>query len=739
MNGLLKCNLAVHGAALFLVSGGSAAASDIDYIRDVKPIFAKSCVRCHGAETSEVDLRLDFATALLKGGNSGAAVVPGQSDKSLLITKITTHDRSEAMPPEGEGELLNSDQIAIIRKWIDNGAIAPKDEVSEETAKRSDHWSFQPITHPAVPQVHRTGFQVRSAIDAFILAKLKSEGLAPSSEANRTTLIRRLSLDLVGLPPTPEETRKFVEDSRSDAYERLVDRLLESPQYGERWGRHWLDLARYADSNGYTFDNPRVIWPYRDWVIGALNADMPFDQFVIEQMAGDMLPDATQSQRVATGFHRNTQINEEGGTDAEEFRIEAVIDRVSTTGSVFLGLTVGCARCHNHKFDPISQREFYQMFALLNNADEPKLTVDDPGDKKITTLVMDEHEKPRTTRIMLRGEYPPKGAVVHASLPAVLPKFPAGVTTPNRLDFARWIVSAENPLTPRVTVNRIWQHYFGRGLVETENDFGTQGSLPTHPELLDWLASEFVRQGWSMKAMHRLIVCSATYRQTSVQRPDLQERDPNNKLLARQKRLRLEAEAIRDSALAASGLLSKKIGGPSVFPPQPTTSAKLTQREKKWQVSEGEDRYRRGMYTYLWRLSPHPQLRIFDSPEATTSCTRRDRSNTPLQALVLLNDEAMFEAAEALALRLLQDEALTDNARIQRAFELCLARAPVADEVEAMQELLVSERADEKGARRLWKTPALDRKPAELPIEEVAAWTMLARSLLNCDEFITRE
>jgi hypothetical protein len=736
---LSRCTRYIVILGTALICSHVAIAADLDFARDIQPIFVESCIRCHGADHFESELRLDSLVALRRGGNSGPAIVPGRSDESVLLKKIVTDDRGEAMPPDGEGTPLTANQIETIRKWIDAGAPgADAEPAIADTAKKSGHWSFQPLTNATPPQLKNSAW-VRNPIDAFVLHVLEAKGIEPSPEAGRATLIRRVSLDLIGLPPTPAEVQLFLADERPDAYERLVERLLDSAHYGERWGRHWLDLARYADSNGYTFDNPRVIWPYRDWVIAALNADMAFDQFVIEQLAGDLLPQATQQQRVATGFHRNTQLNEEGGIDPEEFRLEAVIDRVSTTGVVFLGLTVGCARCHNHKFDPISQREFFQLLALFNSADEPKLAVDVPGVKDVSTLVMQERAEPRVTRIMIRGEYPPKGAVVNPGLPSVLPGFPSETSHPNRLDFARWLVSKENPLTPRVVMNRTWQHYFGLGLVETESDFGTQGSAPTHPELLDWLASEFIRQGWSMKAMHQCIVNSATYRQESRQRPDLQERDPNNRLLARQRRLRLEAELVRDAALLASGLLCETIGGPSVFPPQPATSAKLSQLDRKWRASTGADRYRRGMYTYSWRSTPHPQLRIFDSPDATTACTRRDRSNTPLQALVMLNDESMFEAAEALALRILQLDAPDDESRLRLVFELSLSRPPGTDELMALQELLAAERTDATETDRLWKTPTLDRKPDDLSIHELAAWTMVSRALLNSDEFITRE
>jgi mono/diheme cytochrome c family protein len=853
----------------FLMALPASGAEPVDYVRDVKPILAGTCYRCHGPDKERSGLRLDTVAAALAGGNSGPAIVPGKSGRSRLIRAVSGADGVKAMPPTGKR--LTARQIALLKAWIDQGARAPATEMTAQRT-RSRHWAFQPVRRPRAPAVKNRAW-VRNPIDRFILARLEKEGIAPSPEANRTTLLRRLSFDLRGLPPSPREVEEFLADRSPDAYERLVDRLLASPQYGERWGRHWLDLARYADSNGFNIDNPRSIWPYRDWVIAALNRDLPFDRFAVEQIAGDLLPGATVAQKIATGFHRNTLLNQEGGIDVEQFRVESVVDRVNTTGAVFLGLTVGCAQCHNHKFDPISQREYYQLFAFLNNADEPTLAVGTPEQvarhaalraqlaavtteldayveklypkqlawekaltaadrKKLgpriqaildtplarrtdaergavrrafltadvgfqerqrtvaqlrarlpkipTTLVLQERAKPRPTYIHRGGDFLRKGARVSPGVPAVLhpltlrereaPAEPnvghslrewqaatrgaSGLqklgsnlerptsTTPrlsNRLDLARWLVDPKNPLTPRVTVNRFWQHYFGTGLVETENDFGTQGTPPTHPELLDYLAGEFIRCGWSVKAMQRLIVTSATYRQSSRARPDLAGKDPRNKLLARQTRLRLEAETVRDAALAASGLLSGKVGGPSVFPPQPEGVFAFTQIPRVWQANTGPDRYRRGLYTYFWRSAPHPALTVFDAPDSTTTCTRRNRSNTPLQALTLLNDQAFVEFAQGLARRVLRETPAGDAGRIRFAFHLCLARSPSAREEGLLRRLfdrqLAEFRAQPKEAEPL--VPA--RLPPRTDRAQLAAWTVVARVLLNLDEFITRE
>jgi hypothetical protein len=695
-------------------------------------------------------------------------------------------------------------------------------------AKALRHWAFVAPTPPALPTVK--GLKPENPVDLFVWARLEMEGIEPSKEADRATLLRRVSLDLVGLPPTPEDLNEFLRDTRADAYERVVDRLLASPHYGERWGRWWLDAARYADSNGYSIDAPRQIWKYRDWVVRALNEDMPFEEFAIEQLAGDLLPNATLEQKIATGFNRNTQINQEGGIDPEQFRVESVMDRVSTFGTVFLGLTIGCAQCHDHKFDPIAQREYYQLFAFFNNTVEdghgqsapggmlempnevepfestlkeleearadlarfvdgqggdvnawekilseeeraklsaavreaiplpwPERTFEQkraayavfkpenpdfkPRDAKlkrlekkeprhITTLVMQERKEPRETFIFTKGDFTRPSKRVEPGVPAVLHPFASGPgsTNANRLDLARWLFEPGNPLTARVIVNRIWQQYFGRGLVETDNDFGTQGSAPSDLELLDWLACEFMKpsvvpgsaptSAWSFKHMHRLIVTSETYRQSSRARPELATADPNNRLLARQSRLRLDAEVIRDAALSATGLLSEEIGGPPVFPPQPDGVMALGQLKRGWNASKGSARYRRALYTHFWRATPHPQLAVFDAPDAFSTCTRRIRSNTPLQALTLLNDQQFYEFAEALARRALEKQG-ADAERIDYAFRLCMSRPPQMKERERLEQLLAAQ--------------------SETETEPIERWTTLARVLLNLDEMITRE
>ncbi|MEX0643623.1 MAG: PSD1 and planctomycete cytochrome C domain-containing protein [Pirellulales bacterium] len=708
-----------------------AAEPAVDYRRDVEPILRAHCYRCHGPKERESGLRLDLPRSVIAGGNAGPAIVPGKSGESLLIKAVSGAKGVTRMPPEDEAPALAEEQIVTLRRWVDAGAVLPADEPFGETDQskkdKKQHWSLQPIVQHPLPSVERAGWS-KGGIDRFVLTKLEARRIAPSAEADRVTLVRRLYLDLLGLPPTIAEVDDFCSDPSPDAYERCVDRLLSSPHYGERFGRLWLDQARYADSDGYSNDAPRVMWPYRDYVIDALNRDVPFDQFTIEQIAGDLLPGATQSQLIATGFHRNTQIYSEGDSATEEYRVENVVDRVHTTGVVFLGLTLGCARCHDHKFDAIAQQEFFQLYAFFNNQDEPTetVTVGTPPQRS-TTLVLRERQQPRETRIHLRGEFTRLGRAVSADVPAALPPLPTAERARNRLDLARWLVSPDNPLTPRVTVNRQWQSFFGRGLVATDDDFGTQGEPPTHPELLDCLAQQFIARGWSMKSLHRTIVTSATYRQSSVHRKDLVEIDPSNRLLARQNRIRLDAELVRDVSLSAAGLLSKKLKGPSVFPPQPDGVMRLSQHaDRTWEPSRGEDRYRRGMYTFFWRLTPHPFLTLFDAPEANAACTRRARSNTPLQALTLLNDEVFVEAARSLAARVIRDCSAADDAqRIRYAFRLCVAREPAPAEVAAVAKLLSRE-----------SRPAGPPSSAD---NATAAWLRVARTLLNLDETVTRE
>jgi len=753
---------------------GSTPENTAFFDQTIRPILRTNCIACHSEKTLTSGLSLETRDSILKGGNRGAVVhldKPGEG--TLLAAVRQTGDLK--MPP---GRKLSDEQIAAIEKWVAMGMPMPA-ELAKAKRKGADHWAYQPPKRYPAPQV-RDAAWARNDIDRFVLARLEAQNLKPSPEASRGTLLRRIHLDLTGLPPTAAELTEFLNDKRPDAYERVVDKLLASPHYGERWGRHWLDIARYADTDGYTIDAPRDIWKYRDWVINAFNKDLPFNEFVIEQIAGDLLPNPTTDQLIATGFHRNTPSNYEGGIDFEQYRVEAVADRVATTGAALLGLTVGCARCHDHKFDPISQREFYQLFAFYNNIDEVDKEADRKyfnkpflelgteeekatfaawekevydielsirkredmvsGDgesdpelkalrKKLTehrkarpklvrTMIMHELPEARVSYIHLGGDFTRKGSVVTPGVLGVLqPPEKTGKLT--RVDLAQWLVDKRNPLTARVTVNRMWQKYFGRGIVDTESDFGTQGDKPTHPEVLDWLALEFMERGWSQKAVHRLIVTSATYRQASLARPDAAAVDPDNKLLARQNRIRLDAEIIRDESLVSSGLLSDTLGGPSVYPPIPAGANNVTQVKRDWLTATGPDRYRRGLYTFFQRSAAHPALLIFDAPDATVSCTRRIRSNTPLQALISLNDEANIEFAAALAKRILKEAPAADDQRLRYGWRLTIAREPRTDETERMLRFL-STRRDSKA-------------------EEEAVWTSVSRVLMNTDEFLTRQ
>ena len=993
----------------------------VNFVGEIQPVFVEHCYQCHGPDKQESGLRLDLRERALAGGDSGSLLVRGQSKASEIVRRITSTDDKERMPPPGaKSKPLSEAQIRAITAWIDQGADWP-----ESTAAGSNHWAFQPIAR-CVPPVVKNEAWARGAIDRFVLARLEQRGIAPSPEADRWTLIKRLSYDLLGLPPEPEMVDAFVGDASSEAYEKLVDRLLDSPHFGERWGRHWLDMARYADSDGYEKDNPRGdAWRYRDWVIEAVNADMPLDRFTIEQLAGDLLEGATPNERLATAFHRQTLTNTEGGADQEQFRVEAIFDRVATTGSVWLGLTVGCAQCHSHKYDPITQQEYYQLFAFFNNGDEvetevplagesltrwtqekhdaerqlselePKLakmraelaaklpaweaemrsTPARPlefhpveligvqssagtvfkllsdgsylaGDKnpdvdkvtitaktelqeiagfRLETLAHDslagrgpgrtEHgnfvlsefrafaaasseiktedrvalkyaqadfaqdqfpvsaaidgkeqtgwaivpqtghdhwamfiaKQPihgdktpwlqlvlsqnhgtahtigrfrvmavtgsdprlgipqdirailalaaetrspqqaqsladyflaqdakakelgekikklhdrvaaqplmkvraiaqrtaavRKSHLLHRGDFlQPEAEVQPAALAVLPPLNPRKSGSPDRLDLARWLTSAAQPLTPRVMVNHLWSNLFGRGIVRTAGDFGVRGDRPTHPELLDWLAAELVRRGWSRKEMIRLVVSSATYRQTSRIRPEVVDIDPLNDWFHRQSRHRVEGEIVRDLALMVGGLLSEKIGGPSVFPPLPPDIAALSYAGNfKWTNSTGEDRYRRGMYTFFKRTAPHPNLTTFDCPDSNTTCVQRRTSNTPLQALTTLNNEVFVEASQAMARRLLATSAASDEERLTLAIRRCIARPPTALELQAFGQLLAASR--QWYADHAADAPATigSFQPSGVSAQEAAAWVATARIIMNLDEFLTRE
>jgi len=817
----------------------------IDFARDIEPLLVARCQGCHGARTQMKGLRLDSREAAL------SVLAPGKSAESPLIRLVSGAEEKGVMPPVGPR--LSAAEIERLRAWIDQGAVWPK--TAGAAAEPPRHWSFQPIRNPPPPAT-KNGDWARNDIDRFVLARLEREGIAPSPEASKSTLMRRVALDLTGLPPTPEELAEFLADDRPDAYERLVRRLLRSPHFGERWARPWLDAARYGDSDGYEKDYVRPhAWRWRHWAIDAINSDMPFDRFTVEQIAGDLLPGATTDQRVATGFHRNTLTNREGGVNVEQFRVEQAIDRASTVATVWLGLTFACAQCHDHKYDPISQKSFYELFAFFNSAGEvdieaplpgemgPYLAalpeyrrrraallveykvaehqpawearmkearahpgkwtdwdhafdalskyldhsleiLDTPPDRRTAkeTDAMTDHfvqnyhrvlskelwkelkfvelrkklrelragfpaiaeaptlaeKTPRPTHILMRGDWKNPGAEVRPAVPSLWPTQLVQSEPPTRLTLAQWLVAPENPLTARVAANRVWQELFGRGLVRTAEDFGAQGERPSHPELLDWLATRFRDSGWSRKTLIETIVTSATYRQASVSRPEVEARDPDNTLLSRQSRLRLPAELVRDTALFSGELLDLTVGGRSVRPPLPKGVIDLAYGiDAGWPESQGRDRYRRGLYIHFQRTVPYPQLIHFDAPDSTVAACRRERSNTPLQALNLLNDPVFVEAAQALARRVVRGR-LEKNVRIERLFVTALGRAPSRSEAELAERYLA--RQTEMFAKDTTSAEALC--PAGIPgvsTVEAAAWTALASAILNLDEFITRE
>jgi hypothetical protein len=799
--------------SLILLLGAvqDATAPKVDFVRDVQPIFKAACIKCHGAEKPKAAFRLDSKAHALKGGIGGKSILPGKGADSPLIKLLLSTDPDERMPRKAAP--LPKAQIDLLRAWIDQGAEWP--DAASVDAKIEHHWAYVKPSRPSPPAV-KDPARVRNPIDAFLLARLEKEGLTFSPEAPKETLIRRVSLDLTGLPPSVQEVDAFVADTSPEAYGALVERLLASPHYGERWARPWLDLARYADTNGFNFDSRRTMWKYRDWVIDALNRDVPFTRFTIEQIAGDLLPDATLDQKIATGFHRNTMTNEEGGTDPEEARWETLIDRVNTTSAVWLGTTFACCQCHNHKYDPFTQKEFYQFLAFFESSEEPKIELltpeqqqqrkelreriareeaelkksslpdhvakalkiavekrsntqrndvvifcrsQAPADLKPltepllelysaldkldtgTALVLREKANtPPTTYFRIKGGFTNKGEKVGAAVPASLPPIPEGKPV-NRLGLAYWLIDENNPLTARVVVNRFWGEIFGRPIVESPEDFGTQSLPPTHPELLDWLATEFVARGWSMKAIHRTIVMSAAYRQSSRMTRAQYERDPYNRLLSRGPRFRMEAEMIRDAMLSASGLLSRKVGGPSVFPLQADTSGviAINKVDTAWAPSPGEDRYRRGLYTHWRRTAPFAAFSIFDAPSRENCSVRRPRTNTPLQALAALNDPAFFDAARGLALRVMKEVPEDPRARIEAGFRLCTSRRPLPVEVDLLAAELSRQmnhyRRNPAAARALFKGHL------ETPADPVAAaaWTMVANILINLDETLTKE
>ncbi len=842
----------------------------IDFDREIRPILADKCYACHGPNESsrEGGFRIDQKESAIAEADSGSQpVVPGDAMSSEVYLRLITDDEDLRMPPEDSGKSLTPSEIRLVQNWIDQGAAWKQ------------HWAFVTPTRASLPVVKNKQW-LKTPVDLFILERLEQEGLAPSALADRRTLIRRVAFDLTGLPPSPKDVQAFLADQSDDAYERVVDRLLDTNAYGEHMARFWLDAARYSDTHGLHLDNYREIWPYRDWVIRAFNENMPFDQFAIKQVAGDLLPDPTKDDLVATGFNRCHVTTNEGGSIKEEVYVRNVVDRVVTTGTVFMGLTLECSRCHDHKYDPITMRDVYSMFAFFNSLDGDamdgnksrhapiiqlptseqssekerltgeiaslKKTIDDavagidkftitlsdetpnatgskptgphhslsdwirdqsdspeegipktivkvlkaddrtaaqqsllrdyfvehvfapardtfaPLHKKLkqlesdhkrldeqipATLIYKERDPPRPSFVLHRGEYDQRRDEVSRAVPAILPQLTDGAPL-NRLGLARWLVSRDHPLTARVTVNRLWQQVFGTGIVGTSEDFGSQGEPPSHPELLDWLAVQFQEDGWDVKAMMKRFVMSATYRQSSRITPELAQRDPTNRLLARSPRYRLDAEMLRDQALAVSGLLVDKVGGPSVKPPQPKGlwlavgySGSNTVRFEADKTSEKI--HRRTLYTFIKRTAAPPQMSTFDAPSREYCIVRRERTNTPLQALLLLNDPQQMDAARAIARSVAGECDSSVEDRVARMFEQCTARPPDSSETRELVELyedhLSKFKTDPQAAVAL--VCALAETPgsnSEADVGELAAWTMTANLLLNLDEVVNK-
>jgi hypothetical protein len=846
---LVFCAVLISASVKPAPSNGGAV---IDFSRDIQPILSDNCYHCHGPDEKErkAKLRLDTKEGAFRQFDGVAVISAGKSAQSELVRRITTKDMNDVMPPLKSNRNLTAQQIDLLRRWVDQGAPWGK------------HWAFEVPRRWQLPAVKDRKW-ARTPLDSFILARLEKEGLKPSPEAPKETLIRRVTLDLTGVPPTIQEVDMFLNDKSASAYERVVDRLLKSPRYGVRMAWDWMDAARYADSSGYSGDPERTMWPWRDWVVSAFNSNMPYDLFTIEQLAGDLLPNATKDQILATGFNRNHMHNGEGGRIGEETRVENVMDRAETTSTLWLGLTMTCCRCHDHKFDPITLKDYYSMYDFFNQTSEngggrggqnaPTLDLSTPqeeeklkqatsvfnavvkeveefelikfprekgrplaesdanqlpGNLSVTlakrepkqrnvdtlleaigyfngvdkdytkvlekllaavrvkdaaannitrVMVMDTIKQPRDTFILVKGSYDKKTDVkVLAATPATLTlESPNAKTEPareTRLDLARWIVSPENPLTARVTVNRYWQTFFGIGLVNTVDDFGVQGGKPSHPELLDWLASEFLRTGWDVKAMHKLIVMSAVYRQSSKNAPlppdvmkrsgsaTLTEHDPENRLLARAPRYRLPSWMIRDVALATSGLLNDTLGGPSVRPYQPEGIwEEATFGKKTYEQDHGDSLYRRSLYIF-WRRIVGPTM-IFDNAQRQACTVKQFHTNTPLHALTTLNDTTYIEAARAMAERILatgkEDEELVEN-----AFRLATARKPTAPEKRVLTQSLARLRQQygaDKGAAEKLLNVGESKRNEKLDIVEHAACTGLCSLILNLDEAITKE
>jgi len=739
----------------------------VDYNFHIKPILSDNCYTCHGPDANKrkANLRLDLeetAFEELKESPGQYAFVAENPQKSKAYHHITTEDKDRLMPPADSKLSLNSYEKRLIKKWIEQGA------------KFQKHWAFLPPEKKEVPEIESSQW-ARNEIDGFILKKLNENGIQPSERASEETLIRRISLDLTGLPPQIEQTKELLELPSEEIIPKAIDRFLSTPAYGERMTQSWLDVSRYADSHGYQDDSYRTMWPWRDWVIHAFNKNLPYDEFLTWQLAGDLLPNATKEQILATGFNRNHPITQEGGVIQEEYRTNYVLDRTNTLGKGILGLTLECARCHDHKYDAISQKNYFEFFSFFNNVNEKGLQMDavqaknekffadppfitltsseiegvldfvnlDEG-QQVNVMVMNDSTA-RTAFMLNRGEYDQPTDSVISDTPETI--YPFSEELPrNRLGLSKWLVDKKNPLTARVFVNRIWSMLFGKGLVETVEDFGVQGSLPTHPELLDWLAVDFMEHDWDIQYLLKKIMLSSTYQQKSELRPDLKKLDSENRLLARAPRFRMSGEMIRDYILATSGLLNYEVGGPSVKPYQPAGLWEETNAGEnrgvltKYVQDGGEDLYRRSLYTLWKRTLPPPTMTIFDAPTRDFCEVRRQKTNTPLQALALQNDIQVLEAARVLAQRTVTESADNPNI-VKELFQRILVRSPKKEELLTLNkyyydavEMYDNDLDDAKKLASIGEYEQLDVDPAK-----TAALMLTAQILYNLDETITKE
>jgi hypothetical protein len=746
-----------------MTSGKTKIPDKVDFTFHVKPIISDRCFKCHGPDKNAIEAGLSLNTAedaykALGDKKDHFAIVPGDIERSELVKRIYSKDPNVLMPPPESNLALTEYEKKILTKWIEDGA------------EYKEHWAFIAPKEPELPKVAEANWGANE-IDTFIMAKLSEKGLSPSEPARKEKLLRRLSFDLTGLPPSIEELEQFKNDTSPKAFEKMIDHYLGSKDYAEHMASEWMDIARYADTHGYQDDFERIMWPWRDWVIHAFDKNMPYDSFVTYQLAGDLLPNATKEQILATGFNRNHKITYEGGVIPEEYRVEYVEDRTITFGTAFLGLTLECARCHDHKYDPISQQDHFELFSFFNNINEkglisnqtetpePYMVISEKEQqgvydfinfqksekKEFPLMVMKEMEESRPTFILNRGVYDQPSQQVYPNTPESLLPYSKDLPK-NRLGLTKWLFHKDNPLTARVAVNRLWQRMFGTGLVSTSFDFGNQGALPTHPELLDFLALKLQDEGWDLKKMLKYMALSATYQQSTKMSEEGLQQDPENQWLAHASRLRLPAETIRDQALHLSGLLSTEIGGPSVKPYQPEgiweeTTGGGGGTTATYVQGKGADLYRKSLYTFWKRTVPPPSMMTFDASSRDLCSVQRQQTNTPLQALVLLNDPQLIEAARVMAFNEILVNRKDTNKQIATLFQKATSRLPEADEIKMLQDYydqtLLKIKSQEINADEYLSIGAFQTEE-QIPKEEWAALALTVHTILNLDETITR-